>query len=144
MKAEEIMTRDPRSVTPLQTVAEAVKVMQTEDCGIVPVVQSDGNLQVIGVITDRDIALRACRPDGHGPEEKIESVMTEHVFCVHPDDDITRVSQVMESAGIRRVPVVGRNNELMGIISIKDLADNLDDREIGRIDGDILGQKPNN
>jgi CBS domain-containing protein len=144
MRAEEIMTRDPRTVTPNQTVADAVKVMTTEDCGIVPVVESDRDMHVVGVITDRDIALRACAPDGPGPNASVSSVMSSNVFCVSPSDELGRVREVMESAGVRRVPVVTEDQKLLGIISIKDIAENAGDREVGQTDSKILEQKPNN
>jgi CBS domain-containing protein len=144
MRAEEIMTRDPRTVTPNQTVAEAVKVMSTENCGIVPVVESDRDLHVVGVITDRDIALRACAPDGPGPDASVSSIMSSNVFCVSPGDDVSRVCEVMESAGVRRVPVVTEDQKLLGIISLKDIAGNAGDREVGGLDSKILEQKPNN
>src|SRR5688572_3671162 len=105
MKAEEIMTSSPQTVTLNQTVAEAVGVMTAQQCGIVPVVDSDGSLNVVGVITDRDIALRACGTDGAGPKSSVSSVMTSNVFCVAPDDDLAHVCEVMEGAGVRRVPV---------------------------------------
>lgn len=144
MKAEQIMTRDPRTVTPNQTVAEAVKVMTNEDCGVVPVVRSDRELQVVGVVTDRDIALRACNENGTGPAATVSSVMTSNVFCVNPSDDLARVREVMESAGVRRVPVVDDNKHLLGIISMKDVAENVGDNEVGGTDSRILEQKPNN
>lgn len=138
------MTRDPRTVTPNQTVAEAVKVMTNEDCGVVPVVRSDRELQVVGVVTDRDIALRACNENGPGPSATVSSVMTSNVFCVNPGDDLARVREVMESAGVRRVPVVDDNQQLLGIISMKDVAENTGDKEVGGTDSRILEQKPNN
>lgn len=144
MKAEEIMTRDPRTVTPSQTVSEAVKVMSAENCGIVPVVESDRDMHIVGVVTDRDVALRACAPEGPGPDGAVSSVMTSNVFCVSPQDDLSRVCQVMESAGVRRVPVVSEDNRLLGIISLKDVAENAGDREVGGLDSKILEQQPNN
>ncbi|MBC8144159.1 MAG: CBS domain-containing protein [bacterium] len=144
MKAEEIMTSSPRTVTQNQTVAEAVGVMTTENCGIVPVVESEGSLTIVGVITDRDIALRACGTDGSGPQSTVSSIMTSNVFCVAPQDDISRISHVMESAGVRRVPVVSDEQQLVGIISFKDLASNTDDAEVGSLESTILELDPNN
>ena len=144
MRAEEIMTRSPRTVTPDQTVAEAVRVMASEGCGIVPVVASGDASNIIGVVTDRDVALRACAPNGQGPHESISAVMTSNVFCVSPDDELARVTEVMESAGIRRVPVVGENNKLLGIISIADVARNADDSRVGELESQITELAPNN
>ena len=144
MKAEEIMTTNPRTVTGSQTIAEAVGIMSAENCGIVPVVESEGSLSVVGVITDRDIALRACGTDGEGPSGSVASVMTSNVFCVAPDDELSRVCEVMESAGIRRVPVVGDDNRLVGIISFKDLAQNTDQSDVGGLEATISELGPNN
>lgn len=144
MKAEEIMTATPRTVTPLQSVADVVSVMKAENCGIVPVVESEGSLNVIGVVTDRDIALRACSPQGAGPDSTVSSVMTSNVFCVAPNDDISRVLEVMESAGIRRVPVIEDDKRLVGIISFKDLATSTNDTQVGGLESTILEQRPNN
>jgi CBS domain-containing protein len=144
MRAEEIMTRDPRTVTPKQTVADAVKVMASENCGIVPVVESDRDMHVVGVVTDRDIALRACASSKNGPDEAVSAVMTSNVFCVSPSDSVSRVREVMESAGVRRVPVVSEDKQLLGIISLKDVAENSGEREVGGLDSKILDQKPNN
>lgn len=144
MNAEQIMTRDPQSVTATQTVADAVKVMTTENCGVVPVVESDRENTVIGVVTDRDIALRACAEDASGPAATISSVMSSSVFSVAPSDDLARVREVMQNAGVRRVPVVDDKGKLLGIISMKDVAENLGAREVGDLDSNILDQKPNN
>jgi predicted transcriptional regulator len=70
--------------------------------------------------------------------------MTEHVFSVLPDDDIARVCQVMENAGVRRVPVVDSDQRLLGIISMKDLAGNANDTVVGSIESSIVEKNPNN
>ncbi len=144
MKASQIMTRNPVTVTSAQTVAEAVKIMSAENCGIVPVIAGEDRQTVVGLVTDRDIALRACAEGCEGPETPVSVVMTQNLFCVAPGDDVSRVRQVMEDAGVRRVPVVEEDNTLVGIISFKDLADNLSQSTLGHTDETILAQPPNN
>jgi len=143
MKASEIMTRNPGTVLPSQSVADAVKIMRSEECGIVPVLASDNSETIIGVLTDRDIALNACGDGGKGPSTEVSAVMTKNLFCVHPDDDLGNVREVMRNAGVRRVPVVEKNDHLIGIISLKDLADNIGNSDLGKTEESILAQPPN-
>ena len=143
MKASEIMTHIPQTVTPTQTVADAVEIMKSENCGVVPVVSPEDNQSLVGIITDRDIALRACSMGREGAATPVVEAMSTNLFVVAPEDPLPRVKAIMEEAGVRRVPVV-EENRLVGIISLKDLADNADSSELGRIDDSILSQDPNN
>ena len=145
LRAEEFMTRQPRSVNRDETVSRAVEIMSSEKCGIVPVVNSDNDSTLVGVVTDRDIALRACGNGGHGPDESVEKVMTSSsLFCCSPDDDLQRVTQIMENAGVRRVPVVDGENKVIGIVSLADVARRVDKTVLGSTDDKILEMKPNN
>ncbi|MEO5929881.1 MAG: CBS domain-containing protein [Candidatus Kapaibacterium sp.] len=143
LKASEVMTPIPQTVTPTQTVAAAVDIMKSEDCGVVPVVSPEDRSSLVGIITDRDIALRACCEGSDGSRTPIMEAMTTNLFVVAPDDSLPHVKMIMEQAGVRRVPVV-ENNHLVGIISLKDLSDTLGGRGIGDTDTRILGQDPNN
>jgi CBS domain-containing protein len=142
MKAQDVMTRNPETVTSEQTVADAVSIMKSEHCGIVPVVSADSQ-SLVGVVTDRDIALGCCDSGASGPDTPVSAVMSQNLFCVDPDEDISKVQQMMERAGVRRIPVIAEDNHLVGIISLKDIADQLDDDRVGRTEGAILSQKPN-
>ncbi len=142
-RAEEIMTRKPSTVSPTQSVADAVEIMTSQDCGVVPVIDSTTGNALVGLITDRDIALRACGEGGSGPSATIAEVMTTNIFCVTPQDSIERVREVMTEAGVRRVPVVDENR-LVGIISMKDFAQEASSDVVGKIDENVLGQEPNN
>src|SRR5918992_4123600 len=75
MKIEEIMTRDPATVTPGATVRDAAKLMQRENTGIIPVVDSEGTKRLVGVVTDRDIAIRVVA-EGRGSDIRVSEVMT--------------------------------------------------------------------
>jgi CBS domain-containing protein len=144
MKVEEVMTRDPKTITSDQNVSDAVSIMKSENCGIVPVVEA-GASRIVGVVTDRDIALGSCNSGGTGPNTPISSVMTSsNLFCVDKEEDLSEVCKMMERAGVRRVPVVEDGDKLVGIISMKDLAENLGEKSLGETDQSILQQKPNN
>ncbi len=143
MKASEIMTSSPQTVTAAQQVADAIQIMKAENCGVVPVVSPEDNSSLVGLVTDRDIALKACEEGASGPQMPVVEAMTTNLFVVSPDDPLPRVKQIMEDAGVRRVPVV-ENDRLVGIISMKDLADKLHYNSIGETDDKILSQEPNN
>lgn len=143
LKASEVMTSSPRTVTAAQPVADAIQIMKTENCGVVPVVSPEDNSSLVGLVTDRDIAMKACEDGASGPQMPVVEVMSTNLFVVSPDDTLPHVRQIMEQAGVRRVPVV-ENERLVGIISMKDLADKLNYDSIGETDDKILSQEPNN
>src|SRR4051812_24611729 len=94
MKASELMTRDPLTVTSEQSVADAVRIMKTAHCGIVPVVEPGQN-RIVGLVTDRDIALGSCDQGSAGPSTPVSAVMSTTLFCVDPDEDLSRVRSMM-------------------------------------------------
>jgi len=143
LKASEIMTKSPMTVTAAQSVADAVQIMKDENCGVVPVVSPEDSQSLVGIVTDRDIALKACESGGAGPDMPVVEAMSGNLYIVAPDDPLPRVREIMEEAGIRRVPVV-ENERLVGIISLKDVADNADSSIVGTTDDRILSQEPNN
>lgn len=135
MLAKEIMTRDPQCVTPADTLQVAARLMADFDCGSVPVVNgADGN-KIVGVLTDRDIAVRGVAR-GKASDSKVNDVMSPAPACCSPDDDVEEVERIMTEKQVRRVPVVSADGRVVGIISQADLARNdraLSDREVGRI-----------
>jgi CBS domain-containing protein len=143
MKAVDIMTRDPQTVTAAQPVADAIEIMKNENCGVVPVVSPEDGSSLVGIVTDRDIAMKACCDGGNGPTMPIVEAMSTNLYVVDPEDTLPRIRSIMEEAGVRRVPVVD-NERLVGIISMKDIAENVTTREIGETDDRILTQEPNN
>lgn len=132
MLAREIMTENVECVTPQDDLAHAARIMRDRDIGIVPVVEGNDGKRLIGVITDRDIALRHVA-EGHGPDCRVEEAMSrEDLAIVGPDDDIDHVMRQMRDHQVRRVPVV-EDGRLVGIVSQADLAvDYPNDSEVGR------------
>ena len=123
MKIRDVMTRDVQTVTPDQTAQEAATFMLREDAGSMPV--SDGG-KLIGMITDRDIAVRGVAR-GYGPETQVRELMTDDVVCARIDDDVEEVAMRMSEAQVRRLPVLDENEQLCGIVSLGDLSRETDD-----------------
>ncbi len=117
MKIRDVMTPNPRTVSPNDTVRAAAQVMQEEDTGAVPVVD-DG--QVLAVVTDRDIVVRVVA-EGGSFSSPVGDIATKSVICVTPEMSTSEASDLMSEHQIRRLPVV-ENDRLVGIVSIGDLA----------------------
>lgn len=123
MKVSEVMTRDVKTVRPDTSAREAASFMLSEDAGSMPV--SDGD-RLIGMITDRDIAVRGVAK-GYGPETPVRELMSDKIICAREDDEVDEVASRMSDAQIRRIPVVDDNERLCGIVSLGDLAREADD-----------------
>ncbi|MCP3722954.1 CBS domain-containing protein [Paraburkholderia sp. CNPSo 3272] len=114
----EVMTRDAISIGPNDTIRQAAMMMADLKVGSLPV--CDGE-KLVGTVTDRDIAVRAVA-SGVEPVAPVIEIATRHVQWCHEDDDLEAVKQKMASSRIRRVPVVDRENRLVGIVSLGDIA----------------------
>jgi CBS domain-containing protein len=112
------MTQDVRLIEPTETIRDAAKLMAELDAGIMPVREGD---RLVGMITDRDIAVRAVA-EGKGPDTPVREVMTEDVKYCYEDDDTTDVARNMADIQVRRLPVLTRDKRLVGIISLGDMA----------------------
>ena len=123
LAARDVMTRNPRTVTRESAHREAAGIMRDENCGVVPVVDAAGRLE--GILTDRDIVVRGVAHD-RPHELRIEDVMTDDVSAVTEDEPLTSVLDLMGRKQIRRVPVVDRDDRLLGIISMADIANRAD------------------
>jgi len=136
------MTRDPECVSQNDDVREAARIMKERDTGVVPVV--DGN-KIIGLITDRDIVVRGLAEGKDLANCRVDELMTKHVRSVHEDMPIDEVLTLMTSAEIRRVPVVNGKDELIGILSIGDIAmETNKDGKVGQAIEQISEAPPNN
>ena len=118
MKVREAMTRDVRLVRPEQTIREAAHLMAELDVGCLPVEDND---RLVGMITDRDIAVRAVS-EGRGPQTLIREVMSGEVKYCYDDQSVDEVTRNMADIRVRRLPVVNRHKRLVGILSLGDLA----------------------
>ena len=118
MKISEVMTTDVETVSPDQTAREAAKFMLRAEAGSIPVTEGE---RVIGMITDRDIAVRGVA-EGRGPDTPVRDLMTDHIICARQDDNVDDVAQRMSQQQVRRLPVLDENERLIGIVSLGDLA----------------------
>lgn len=119
MRVSEAMSRDVRLATPQQSIREVAQTMADIDAGAVPVQEND---RLVGMITDRDIAVRAVA-QGKGPDTPVGEVMSrEQVLYCYDDEDIDHVAQNMSEQRVRRLPVVNREKRLVGIVSLADVA----------------------
>src|ERR671932_1895099 len=118
MRVSEAMTRDVRVASPEQSIREAARTMAEIDTGVLPVGESD---RLVGMITDRDIAIRAVA-EGKGPDTPVREVMTQDVKYCFEDEDTDHVARNMADQQVRRLPVVNRDKRLVGILSLGDLA----------------------
>jgi CBS domain-containing protein len=127
MKVSNIMTRDVRLLDPDQTIREAARLMAEIDVGALPVSKND---RLVGMITDRDIVIRAVA-HGRSPDMTVAEVMSKEMLYCFEVDEIEDVARNMGNAQIRRLPVVNRAKRLVGIISLGDLARGDDPLTIG-------------
>ena len=118
MKVAELMTRDVVLVAPTDTICDAAKKMAECDAGALPVGEGD---RLIGVITDRDIAIRAVA-ENKRPDTPVREVMTQQVLYCFEDESVEHVAENMGEQQIRRLPVMNRDKRLVGIVSIADLS----------------------
>ena len=118
MKIRDVMSRDVQVATPETTLRQAAAVMKESDTGVLPVGEHD---KLVGMITDRDIAVRAVA-EGKGPDAPVREVMTAEVKYCFEDEDTAHVAETMAQQQVRRLPVVNRDKRLVGIVSLGDLA----------------------
>ena len=119
MKAREIMTENPRCITPDMSVQEAARMMKTEDTGVLPVVEASNSKRLVGVLTDRDIAIRVVA-EGR-PAATVREVMSSGVRTCRAEDSVEDVMRMMADEQVRRVPIVDESGSVVGIVSQADL-----------------------
>src|SRR5437764_11694442 len=123
MKISEVMTRDVETIRPDQTAQDAARFMLNSDAGSIPV--TDGE-RLIGMITDRDIAVRGIAK-GYGPDTPVRELMTDDLICARETDDVEDVATKMSKAQVRRLAVIDDQQRLCGIVSLGDLSRETDD-----------------
>jgi len=133
MRVSEVMTPGVRMVSPEQTISEAARLMAEIDAGALPVGEED---RLVGMITDRDIAVRAVA-EQKPPTTKVREVMSQEVLYCFDDQELDDIAQNMSEVKVRRLPVVNREKRLVGIVSIGDLAKGANAASTGQTVADI-------
>jgi CBS domain-containing protein len=118
MKVSEVMTREVQTVSPDQPAQDAASFMLQANAGAIPVIDGE---RLIGMITDRDIAVRGVAK-GHGPDTPVRELMSNDIVCAQEDDNVEDVATKMSEAQVWRLPVIDQDQRLCGIVSLGDLA----------------------
>jgi CBS domain-containing protein len=118
MKVKDLMTTDVKTCSPDTTVAEAAHLMWEGDCGVLPVVD-DGEL--VGVVTDRDMYIALATQNARASRLKVGAVATKKLATCAPEDDVQAVLAKMKQERVRRLPVLGFGNTVLGILSMNDI-----------------------
>ena len=121
MKVKNVMTKDPKFCVPSDSAQRAAGIMRDEHAGIVPVVESAQSPKVIGVVTDRDLCMNVVAEGRDPGSVLVEQCMTTKVVTCTSSDSVDRVTELMRENQIRRVPVVGEQHELQGIVAMADV-----------------------
>ena len=118
-KVREVMTDNPRCVTPETLVSEAARLMRSEDVGSLPILEGE---KVTGVITDRDIVIRAVAEEKDPRGMPVREVASRELVTIRPDEDLSEALKLMASYQVRRLPVVDEDNTLVGVLAQADIA----------------------
>jgi CBS domain-containing protein len=130
-KIAEVMTDRPRAVAPETTIREAARLMEEEDVGSLPVVEEGAHL--VGIVTDRDIAIRAVARGLEPEGTSVMDIASKDVYGLTPDDDLDDALEMMARAQVRRLPIVVRDNELVGVVAQADVARMSKEKKTGEV-----------
>jgi CBS domain-containing protein len=133
-KVHEVMSDRPRCVTPDTPVAEAAQLMENEDVGSLPVLDGE---RVVGMVTDRDIVVRAVARGKDPRGMPVREVASGDLVTLTPDDDLSDALGLMATHQVRRLPVVDAENRLVGIVAQADLARVAGEKAVGEMVEDI-------
>lgn len=130
-KIREIMTNDPVSVNPSDSAQTAAQLMRTNHIGPIPVIDSDRKL--VGIVTDRDLAIKIVAEGRAATDTKVADIMSQTLFTCGPNDDVEQAIKTMEEHQVRRVPIVDDQRRLVGIVAQADIATRLSEpKKVGR------------
>ena len=125
----EVMTKNPVCAYPDDNVAHVARLMRSEDIGPVPIVQDDTTKQLMGIVTDRDLAIKVVAEERDPAKTRVSDVMTTEVVTCREADDIDTALHAMSTNQLRRIPVVNDGNMLVGIIAQADVATRMNNKE---------------
>jgi CBS domain-containing protein len=129
-RVREAMTSKPCTIDADKDVAYAAKMMKDEDVGVAPIVESD---KLVGVLTDRDIAVKVVA-EGRDPKAtKVREVASTNVVTIDPQQDLDEALRMMAQHQVRRLPVVEEDGKVVGVLAQADVALHTDDRKTGEV-----------
>jgi len=128
-KCDEVMTKNPVCCLPGDLVAEAAKLMKSGNIGSVPVIENRQTQKLVGIVTDRDLALKIVAEGRDARSTKVEAVMTRKVVTCLAEDDTQKALDAMSEHQLRRIPIVDKDNKILGIIAQADVATRVNQSE---------------
>jgi CBS domain-containing protein len=128
-KCNEVMTKNPVCCLPNDSVAKAAELMKSENIGSIPVIENEQTQKLVGIVTDRDLALKIVAKGLDARSTKVEAVMTRLVVTCLADDDLQKALDAMAEHQLRRIPVVDDDFKVVGIIAQADVATRVDQPE---------------
>ena len=128
-KASEVMTKNPVFCMSNDMAVKAAKLMKSENVGSIPIVKNGNTQELIGIVTDRDLAMNIVGEGLDAESTQIEDVMTHKVVTCLADDDLQKVMDTMSEHQLRRIPVINENRKILGMISQADVAIHYDHPE---------------
>ena len=137
MHCSEIMTKNPEFCLPNDPVLKVAQLMKDEDVGPIPIVEDKQTKKLTGIVTDRDLVLKVMAEARDPKSTPVEAVMTDEVVACEANDDLDKAIKLMQDYQIRRIPVVDKNDHLLGIIAQADVATRLDS---SRMAGKVVKQ----
>jgi CBS domain-containing protein len=129
-RIQELMTVKPRTVKTGDSIVDAAKLMRGEDAGIAPIVDGE---RLVGVVTDRDIAIRVVAEGKDPTTTKVEEIASENLVTVKPGQDLDDALRLMAQHQVRRIPVVEHDGKLVGIVAQADVARHADAKRTGEV-----------
>ena len=137
---KDVMTSNPCTIDAGKSVAYAAKMMQDEDVGLAPIVEGD---KLIGMLTDRDIAIRVVA-EGRNPDQvKVADVASKQVVTIDPQQDLEDALRIMAKHQVRRLAVVEEDGKLVGVVAQADIAREGDDKQTGELVEEISSRRLN-
>jgi CBS domain-containing protein/uncharacterized protein YjbJ (UPF0337 family) len=137
MKVSQVMTPEPACCLPQDSVDIAARLMRIQDVGMIPVVEGESVPKLVGVLTDRDLAVLVVAPGREPRKTKVSEVMTRNVVTCNENDSVEEALDSMKSHQIRRIPVLSKGNGVVGVVSQSDIALRLHD---SATTGDIVAE----
>ena len=128
-KCTEVMTKNPVCCLPNDMVVAAAKLMKSGNVGSIPVIENEQTGKLVGIVTDRDLAMKIVAEGQDAKSTRVETVMTRKVVTCHAEDDLQKALDAMAEHQLRRIPVVDDDNKVVGIIAQADVATRMDQPE---------------
>ena len=128
-KCDAVMTKNPVCCLPNDMVVKVAQLMKRENIGPIPVIENEQTRKLVGIVTDRDLAMKIVAEGLDAKSTKVETVMTRKVVTCHAEDDLQVALDTMSTHQLRRIPIVDNDNKILGIIAQADVATRVNEPE---------------